>query len=147
MLLFFSDSLAMSMLATVHNAHIVTPPRSFTLALDFPSAFLKGLGKEGQRQNFSVLSNTMQFHPFSVSFIVLNPDIGDSGLLSCTPVAPLCLSHCLPGSCQPGSCQGITSVGTFSMQIPPTPWPSDFGSLLEGYEMSQEVILKIHSWP
>lgn len=32
-LLFFSDSLAMSMLATVHNGHIVPPPLSFTLAL------------------------------------------------------------------------------------------------------------------
>lgn len=32
-LLFFSDSLAMSMLATVHNGHTVPPPLSFTSAL------------------------------------------------------------------------------------------------------------------
>lgn len=34
-LIFFSDSLAMSMLATVHNGHIVPPPLSFTSALTF----------------------------------------------------------------------------------------------------------------
>lgn len=107
--------------------HIVTSPLPCTFALTFLLLLWKDWASRDREETslrlIALRSSCESTLPVSL-FIVVNPDIADSGLLSCTSVAPLLhLPWRLPGSCQchpywkPSPRRSHLQLGC--------PWPSD----------------------